>query len=143
MLRIRVNGQPAPQGSKTRGRNGGLYEASKKVGPWRDAVRTETQQAIAGEPFGRGSDPAAVRIRFYLPRPAGHYGSGRNRGRLRAGAPRYPAARPDLDKLCRSTLDGLAEGGAFTNDGQVVELTASKHWADECPPGATIELETR
>ena len=37
MTIIRVDGVPAPQGSKIRTRYG-MREASKRVGPWREAV---------------------------------------------------------------------------------------------------------
>lgn len=145
MLRIRVNGEPAPQGSKTLGRNGGMFEASKKVGPWREAVRAETQRVI-GWHVERGYDgtPVSVRIHFYLRRPAGHYGTGRNASRIKPSAPPFPARTPDLDKLCRALLDGLTAGGAFTDDAQVVQLNAAKFWAaDGTPPGAMIEVEAR
>jgi crossover junction endodeoxyribonuclease RusA len=131
---IRVNGIPAPQGSKNRGKNGGLYESSKAVGPWREAVRAETQRAgnipLAG--------PVEVEIQFYLPRPQGHYGTGRNAGLLRDGAPRRPSGIPDLDKLVRAVFDGLTAGGAWKDDGQVADLDAAKYYADEQPLGCSI-----
>jgi hypothetical protein len=34
----------------------------------------------------------------------------------------FPAKRPDLDKLVRSVLDGLSDGGAFDDDSQVASL---------------------
>lgn len=133
---INVNGLPAPQGSKTRGRYGGVFESSKKVGPWRNAVRTETQKVIS-EPF---DCPVWVDVVFFLPRPKSHFGTGRNAGKLKESAPEYPASVPDIDKLCRSTLDGLKEGGAYRDDSQVVTLHAKKRYADIRATGAVISI---
>jgi crossover junction endodeoxyribonuclease RusA len=152
IMKIRVNGIPAPQGSKRPVRLGsgpaarfGMAESSKKVGPWREAVRSEVQAAyLAGQiPFpGHGDTPVKVTLRFYLPRPRNHYGTGRNAGQLLPSAPSWPAVRPDVDKLARSTLDGLKTGGAYSDDSQVVSLTAYKIYAfDGDTPGADIEIE--
>lgn len=50
--------------------------------------------------------------------------------------------RPDLDKLLRSTCDGLS-GSAYEDDSQVTLITAYKRRArhDE-DPGATISICT-
>lgn len=135
-MRIRVNGIPAPQGSKRHVGNGVLVESSKRVKPWREAVRAETQRRLelADLQGGRGrmeaGEPVLVDLLFHVPRPA--------------SLPKkvlLPAKRPDLDKLVRSTLDGLADGGAFPDDAQIVGITASKHYArGEFPPGVTIEI---
>jgi Holliday junction resolvase RusA-like endonuclease len=39
-----------------------------------------------------------------------------------------PSVKPDLDKLCRATLDSLS-GVLFADDGQVTELRARKFYA--------------
>jgi crossover junction endodeoxyribonuclease RusA len=139
-LHVVVNGRPAPQGSKRHVGGGRMVEMSKAVGPWREAVRAETQRAAAAVIWPDGW-PVTVDVVFYLQRPAGHYGTGRNGGAVKASAPGYPAGRPDVDKLARAVLDGLAMGGAFTDDSQVVSLTAIKRWADGHPPGASIHVD--
>jgi len=121
-----VHGKPAPQGSKVRNAHGALYESSKAVGPWREAVRAETQRHVTTMMTG----PADVRIAFLVQRPAGHYRTGRNAHLLRDGAPGYPAGKPDIDKLARAVLDGLTEGGAWKDDSQVVTLALAKRYAD-------------
>ena len=125
MIRLTVRGLPAPQGSKRHVGGGRMVESSKAVGPWRDAVRTETQRAI-GTPM---EGPVNIHLIFWLPRPA--------------SAPKrvkVPAKRPDLDKLVRSTLDGLTEGGAWRDDAQVVGLYARKVFAAG-EVGCNITLE--
>ena len=147
-LTVEVYGVPAPQGSKRHVGRGVMVESSKRVRPWRDAVRHETQEArkLAGWEPERG---AAYRLDvvFTMARPMSHYGAaGRNPIRkLRASAPPVPVTNPDLDKLVRSTLDGLADGGALINDSTVVELSAVKTYPHRHPdaldsPGAVIVL---
>jgi Holliday junction resolvase RusA-like endonuclease len=134
---IEVHGIPAPQGSKVRNRYGAIYESGKTVAPWREAIRAEVQRQVTVPLAG------AVRcwITFRLPRPRGHYGTGRNGGTIRHSAPVYPAGRPDLDKLARAVLDGLTDGGAWKDDGQVVMLLAQKVYAlPGMPAGCRIEL---
>ena len=141
---IRVSGRPAPQGSKRHDGNGRMVEMSKAVGPWREAVRAETQLEMWTQ--GRGGSPlegpVAVRLRFWLARPASHYGTGRNKAVVKPSAPRRPAGRPDVDKLARAVLDGLTMGGAFADDSQVVDLQASKWYVtDGDAAGCVITVE--
>lgn len=133
-VELLVTGKPAPQGSKTVSPSGGMWESSKAVGPWREAVRAETQRAIS-EPF-----PGAVLVTlvFRMQRPKGHYRTGKNSHLLRDNAPAYPASKPDVDKLARAVLDGLTEGGAWKDDGQVVYLTAAKKYVS--PAGCMITI---
>ena len=145
MITIRVYGDPAPQGSKARGRHGGVYEMSKKVGPWRAAVKlaTETEMDAAAwqeHELSPGA-PVAVTVVFLMARPAMHYRRGAFAGQLKPGAPSRPATRPDLDKLVRSTLDGLRMGRAYADDGQVAHLVAEKVYCAAGDQGAMIEIE--
>jgi crossover junction endodeoxyribonuclease RusA len=125
---INVRGTPAPQGSKRHVGGGRMVEMSKAVGPWREAVRGETQRAMHQLVPAEG--PLSVFVNFYLARP-----------KSLAKGVTLPAKRPDIDKLARAVLDGLTEGGAWLDDGQVVRLMAQKNYAgDENPPGCTIEI---
>lgn len=136
-MRIQVHGIPAPQGSKRHVGNGVMVESSAKVKPWREAVKWATIEA-AFEPFHDG--PVRVLLEFFLPRPQGHYGTGRNACEVKASAPTRPHRKPDLDKLIRSTLDALGEAGVWRDDSQVCYVEAAKWYADERPPGAVIEI---
>jgi crossover junction endodeoxyribonuclease RusA len=82
--------------------------------------------------------PVALLAVFSLPRPKGHYRTGRNAHLLKESAPNFPAGRPDLDKLLRALLDGLTAGGAWLDDSQVAQLAATKEWGQ---PGCRIEIE--
>lgn len=135
---VRVNGLPAPQGSKRHVGRGVMVESSKKVKPWRAAVAAEVEKVTFEDmPFVR------VSAWFFMPRPKSHYRTGRYAHLLKPAAPVYPGKYPDLDKLCRSTLDALRMGGAYRDDAQVVKLYAFKVYAlaDE-EPGALIRLSS-
>jgi crossover junction endodeoxyribonuclease RusA len=135
MITIKVYGLPAPQGSKRHVGHGVMVESSKAVGPWRERIAHETQSV--GKRIQKGA--VEVDITFYLPRPKGHYGTGRNSERLKDSAPSRPETTPDVDKLGRAVLDGLVEGGALRNDSQVADLYAHKYYATEnFPPGCLI-----
>lgn len=138
MITLQVFGEPAPQGSK-RVYNGRIVEAgSKKLKPWRKAIAdacfnllTEEHALITG--------PVKVEVDFYLPRPSSI--SQKKRA--------LPIVPPDIDKLCRSLLDGLNQGAdsgkvgdgiIYADDSQVVELIARKYYADDREPGADITI---
>lgn len=140
---IHIHGTPAPQGSKKAFaiKKGGKYtgkvalaESSKAVKPWRAAV----VEAAAGQATIVG--PVAVAITFYLERPKGHYGTGRNAGTVKPAAPALPGVKPDVDKLVRSTLDGLTSAGVYVDDARVTDLVVAKRYADGRAPGATVRV---
>jgi crossover junction endodeoxyribonuclease RusA len=137
-IRIDVDGVPAPQGNHRVNRGGRIYETSKAVGPWREAIRAETQRQRAGMTI---SNAVFIFIGIRLPRPAGHYGTGRNKDRLRPSAPRWPAVKPDIDKLERAILDGIVAGGALADDALVVAKRSFKEYAGAGQvPGCVIQI---
>jgi Holliday junction resolvase RusA-like endonuclease len=132
-------------------RRGGAYtgrvivtEKSKKVAPWRDAVSKAAADMLRspGGESQHAEGPLNVEIIFMLPRPASHYRRGAHSDQLRDDAPPYPSTRPDIDKLIRSTLDGLTASGLIHDDGQIVALTTVKRYATGLP-GAAITIYNR
>ena len=124
MLKLRVYGDPAPQGSKRHVGNGRMIEASKKVGPWRVAV---AEAVAALPPFEPLDGPVEVDVTFFLPRP-------RSVRRL------LPHVPPDLDKLERGLNDALVKAGAIVDDGLIVRAYAAKFYADFDPPGCEVTV---
>ena len=49
----------------------------------------------------------------------------------------YPSVAPDLDKYIRACLDALT-GICYIDDSQVIQITASKEYADN--PGVDIKI---
>ena len=130
---IPVRGVPAPQGSKRHIGHGIMIENSKKVKPWRQDVRAAAIDHYEGDIIARAVE---VEIIFLFARPKSHYGTGKNANKLKQKAPECvtSSATGDIDKLCRSTLDGLsakAGGTVIKDDSLVVSLKAVKKYAKE------------
>ncbi len=136
VVHIEVYGIPAPQGSKRHVGRGIMVESSTKVKPWREAVKAAVLDQAGPRTALDGS--VALSVVFRLARPRGNYRTGRNAALLRDGAPAWPGNKPDIDKLLRSTMDALTDVGVWRDDCQVVDVTLSKVYADDQPPGATI-----
>jgi Holliday junction resolvase RusA-like endonuclease len=135
MKSIAVTGVPQPQGSKRVVRGRLIDVNQRKLRDWRAIV---SQAVNDVEPL---SGEIAVRLYFYLPRPKGHFGSGKNKDKLKDSSPSRPGVKPDLDKLVRACLDSMT-GLCFRDDSQVVTIEACKFYADGGRrPGVSITLE--
>lgn len=69
----------------------------------------------------------ALVVGFWLPRPKSHYGTGRNVGKVKGSAPLVP--HQDVDNLLKGAMDA-ASGVVYTDDKQVVAVTAVKHYGE-------------
>ena len=138
LAQLEVRGLPAPQGSKRHVGRGIMIESSKHVKPWRQDVRAAAEAWISTRPGLYPMDGAlSVDMVFSMPRPKGHYGTGRNAGVLKASAPSYPQGMPDLSKLIRSTEDALTSAGLWEDDARVVEYgRLAKVYAASTDPDA-------
>jgi Holliday junction resolvase RusA-like endonuclease len=135
-----VLGQPVPQGSKRGFARGGkvvMLEMGKNLQPWRQEIAVVASQHMGSESPWLG--PIRVKLTFFIPRPKGHYGTGRNATTLKASAPRFPISSPDLDKLTRAVLDALT-GIAYRDDAQVHSLDTMKLYADDHYAGVVAEV---
>lgn|SRR5215471_206026 len=137
-----AHGLPVPQGSKraisSKGRTFLVDDNKDNLKPWRQEIAGLAIEEMQGD--GPWSGPVSVRVMFFLPRPRGHFGKGRNEEQLRPSAPIAPHVKPDVDKLARAILDALT-GTVFHDDAQVVDLNCSKVYADDWRhPGAMIEV---
>ncbi|MFI0929669.1 RusA family crossover junction endodeoxyribonuclease [Streptomyces sp. NPDC021012] len=155
-LTVVVHGRPAPQGSKKYAghrRNAAsgrisavLVEQSKRVKPWRALVTAATREALTAGYIGSLpvhqlplDGPLAAEIVFTVLKPA----SAPKRKRT------WPTTRHsgDIDKLQRSTFDGIADAQAVVDDSRIIHVTAIKTFPGEHPdaldePGAVIRLYT-
>ncbi|MEA2495595.1 MAG: hypothetical protein QOJ29_3506 [Thermoleophilaceae bacterium] len=121
---------PAPAGSKRafqHPRTGRIMvtDASKGSKPWQAEVRAAAAARFNGG--GLITTPVRVEFVFYKPRPAGHYGTGRNAGTLKGSAPPFPATRPDVLKLARGVEDALT-GIVWRDDAQIVSEHLEKRY---------------
>jgi Holliday junction resolvase RusA-like endonuclease len=141
-----VLGKPAPAGSKRSFavRRGGVLtgqtatvDDSKRSRPWKDSVAAAAHQAHGIAELLDG--PLELLVDFYVGRPAGHYGTGRNRERLKASAPPWPTVRPDATKLLRAVEDALT-GLVWRDDAQVVSQAVRKLYGN--PERAEVTVRT-
>lgn len=84
--------------------------------------------------------PLRVRFDFVFPRPAGHFGTGKNASVLKPSAPPYPAQRPDTTKLVRSAEDAL-KGILWRDDSQIVSQFATKRYGPQAGMAITVAPE--
>lgn len=119
-----VSGTPAPQGSKIRTAYG-MRDASKALKPWRDAVKAASAEQAELTDTVLGAVKISFTFRFKRPKN-----------------PTRPYPPIDLDKLCRSTLDGMSMktgGGIIEDDRHVVYLKATKEYHEH--PGVLIRID--
>lgn len=144
-LKITVHGTPQPAGSKrafviNRGKpyqRAVVTDANPKAGAWKDQVAQQAGDTIGIQPLFRV--PLRLALTFYVARPKGHYGTGRNAGQLKASAPRYPAKKPDVLKLARGVEDAMT-GVVYHDDAQIVEEVLIKRYTDGAE-GVEIEVQ--
>lgn len=133
-------GIPAPGGSKrafahkSTGRIV-VTDDCRRNKDWRAVVALAAERAMAGRPPLAG--PLALSMTFFLPRPKGHFGTGRNARVVRAAAPGHPAVKPDTTKLVRSSEDSL-KGICWLDDAQIVRQHAEKCYGEA--PGVWVEV---
>lgn len=127
-VRVRAEGRPAPKGSRIQGRTkaGRSYTrpASKYEKPWVDAVKHATELAMRHSL--QIAPPYAVHLDLLI-------------ATSKRPKHRWPSQN-DVDKLARSTVDGLVLGGAIDDDRNVIELHASKRFASEAEPPGVIAI---
>lgn len=73
--------------------------------------------------------PCELHVRFFLPRPKSHYGTGRNSELVKPSAPVVP--HQDIDNLLKGAMDA-ASGILYCDDKQVVRVTSEKAYGNPC-----------
>lgn len=132
LLHAIIPGTPQPQGSKRVFRTGHVVEDNPKLKPWRADAMIYLKRAA--EAYDAATTPITgavyVEATFCYGRPASHFGTGRNRDRLKASAPTFKHTTPDLDKLARALGDALTQAGILRDDALIVSWSLAKRWAD-------------
>jgi Holliday junction resolvase RusA-like endonuclease len=136
-LSIFVDGDPI---QKNRPRFARKTMKSKKTGKMIDFVQTysdqETEEGLwimkvreivrKRGVFFKGA--IEITFRFWVKRPAGHYGTGRNAGILKANAPKWPEWNQDLDNYEKFAMDCLNHCNVWEDDCHVVGLNSKKRY---------------
>ena len=111
MITFSVEGmKPIPQGSMKVINGHVLHARGSELIYYRSAIALEASRHI--EQMFEGA--VRMKIEFTAEKP-------------KSVKRTYPSKPPDLDKLIRSVLDALS-GVAYIDDGQVVEIVASKRY---------------
>lgn len=154
-IKLFIPGVPKPGGSKTsqvvRKKGGAIVmvpngkggtrplittrDDAKGNAAWKDSVKFFAREQYRADPI-RGV-PLLLIVTFVMPRIGGHYGSGKNAGKLKPNAPMFHTVKPDLTKLMRSTEDALT-GVLWGDDTQVAMQVSRKVYGAQ--PGAHVEV---
>ena len=130
VIHLKFLGEPAPQGSKTVTRYGGLREVSTKIQPWRASVQYACDEQYKGEPI---TEPVAMDVTFLLPRPKGDFSTAKGKEHeVKPSAPVHHTKTPDVDKLLRGLLDPMTVkcgGNVLMDDSLIVEIQVKKRYA--------------
>lgn len=151
MIVLEVLGTPAPKGSgramliggKARHIASGSTANQRALKAWDVAMREAAHAAVgnvAAPPFVGVA--IALAIEFRMARPVGHWGKGKNAGRLTPSAPLYPLSYPDSSKLLRATEDSLT-GIVWDDDSRVSLHHIDRLYALPGREGATVVIAAR
>jgi len=87
--------------------------------------------------LGLITGPLYVQLFYGMKRPKSHYGTGRNSGKLKASAPKYPDKKPDIDNFEKFVFDCLS-GVVYRDDAQIVSCLHDKRYSEN--PRVEIEI---
>ncbi len=105
----------------------GTYTPDKLVGPWKHRCTLAARESrVAGL---RMEGPIVLSLVFVLPRPLSHFGTGKNAGKLKTGAPRFHIIKPDFDNLAKAVCDAFTDAAVWLDDSQVVSGASGKGYA--------------
>lgn len=126
---------PTGRGGQPFRKNGRIVvstvDSNPKSKDWMRLVAREAGEAMRDADLQPTRLPVALSVTFYRARPKGHFGSGRNAGRLKPSSPAWPATKPDMSKLLRAVEDALS-GVVYHDDAQIVAEQLVKDF-DETP----------
>lgn len=130
-LEVTITGTPVPKGRPRarirftgKGPKVEMY-TPEKTRDWETVVEQHIRRERKLRPPLEGR--LIAHATFWLPRP-------------KTVKDAYPTnTRADIDNLVKALLDGAQNGGAFVNDGQITDITASKRYA-EGSAGALLQL---
>lgn len=118
-------GQPRPR-AFSRGGSARVYDPGTAEG-WKSCIVLAGKSERPRQPL---TTPLYVFLDFLMPRPKGHYRTGKNAGKIKDGSPYHHTGKPDADNLAKAVLDAMTQDGWWTDDALVVRLGVSKRYTD-------------
>lgn len=122
VLRLFVDGDPVPQGSKRIARGRLVNDNDAALKAWRKKICTAVEVLHHGV---CEDGPMIVIAEFRMRRP-------------RSVRRPFPSVRPDVDKLLRAVFDAMTDSNVWQDDGQVVAAVTSKVYSDR--PGVLVRV---
>lgn len=118
--------QPRPRAASIKGK-ARMYNPGT-ANEWKACVIHALQGHAGTFPAGT---PVRCDLTFYLPRPLGHYGSGKNAHALKPSAPERPTGKPDRDNLDKAVCDAITAAAVWADDSQVTDGRIRKRYATQ------------
>ena len=115
MINIRILGNPKPQPRHRHFRRGsfsGTYDPAKND---KASFLQIVLEHAPEKPFTCG---LCVDLDFYFSRPKNHYGTGKNKNKLKSSAPVNHTTRPDIDNLRKFVMDAMNK--VFWRDDSII-----------------------
>ena len=130
MIEFKIPAVPVPKGRPRMTRSGHIYTPQK-------TKEAEALIKFYAQTFVTPTDqPLSMCVRFGMPIPKSY--SKAKRIMIGEGVLHHTKT-PDLDNLLKLVLDGL-NGIAYIDDKQIIELTASKFYAESV--GTTVQIRS-
>ena len=111
LIEFNVLGVPKPEPRPRWDGRKGIYVPSSAT-PWKHEIRAACKAAMMRLGWSGVVEPGvplrAVMV-FRMPRPKGHWRTGRHSGKLKPNAPHRHTSKPDLDNLVKAALDAIGE----------------------------------
>lgn len=123
-----IKGQPVPQPRPRaclRGRRAGIYNP-----PSADEWKAKIAAGLVDYANRDDKRPFMLFLTFYMRRPLSHYGTGKNKHKIKRNAPDHHLQTPDIDNLTKAVMDAITVLNVWRDDSQVVSLNAAKVWSD-------------
>ena len=120
-LEITVYGDPVPWAAQARSqKTGARFTQARQTQAMSRVIAAVNAMAPDAFPAGQ---PVLLAAEFVVKRPKGHYGSGRNAGKVKdAYIDIWPTGRPDLSNLFKLLEDALVQSNLLPDDDQIVQI---------------------
>lgn len=145
MTRIEFTACGNPKGqprARAFARNGHarMYDPATAEG-WKSCIAQAARDFLPAAPL---TGPLSLEALFVMPRPRGHYGSGKRSAVLKPTAPMWCVTKPDRDNLDKALMDALTTLGMWVDDCQVCAGEIRKRYqvGPEERPGVRVRIET-
>jgi Holliday junction resolvase RusA-like endonuclease len=114
-------GQPRPK-AFSRGGIASVYDPGTAEG-WKGEVALAAKEHKPEKPL---EGPLKLTLNFVIPRPKGHFRTGKRASELREDAPIWHTGKPDADNFAKAVMDALTMLSFWKDDSQVAILEVRK-----------------